>query len=77
MMRGVLAAVLCLIGCHTEPSIPSADMTIADASTTSDASCVALDLAGKCLMCNALINPCPPLGLFCDPNSGCCDSKPH
>lgn len=30
-----------------------------------------------CIPCNAVINPCPVLGLYCYGAIGCCDTSPH
>ena len=30
-----------------------------------------------CIRCDAVINPCTALGLYCDPAAGCCTSTPH
>lgn len=35
------------------------------------------DMALTCIKCNAVINPCPAKGLYCDGKTGCCDTNPH
>jgi hypothetical protein len=54
---------------------PQRDAAIVDLSTS------APDLAeadlDTCIKCNALINPCPAKGLYCDSRNGCCSGTPH
>lgn len=47
---------------------------LADLASAPDLSSVP-DLS--CTRCNPVINPCPALGLYCWPVTGCCDSTPH
>ena len=73
MRRGALLFALLLpAGCRCPA--PPLDMRPAADSSSS------LDLAEKpdaCLACDAVLNPCPQLGLFCDPLSRCCTASPR
>lgn len=58
----VLLAGLASCDCHS-PCPPPRDMAPpVDAIAPVD----------MCIACNAVINPCPALGLECNPASGCC-----
>lgn len=61
----LVSALMLLAACpHPPPPPPPArDMAV----TT--------DLA--CIRCNAVINPCPALGIYCAPAIGCCSSTPN
>lgn len=90
-MRGLVLVVLLLVECESEcpRSTPMPDAaSVADAAVDmtlrmpSDFATGGPDLAGSdmattCIKCNAVINPCPARGLYCDPRYGCCDTNPH
>lgn len=73
-MRLILAILLLgACRCPCAPSCPPADLSApADLAPRADLS--APDL---CIACDAARNPCPALGLFCDPAAGCCTASPH
>lgn len=82
MMRGLsLLVAFCGACCVSTP--PGPDMGAdAEYRMPRDLATTKPDLAGsdmstECIACNALINPCPALGLYCDGRTGCCDSNPH
>lgn len=79
--------LLALAGCHgCGKCPPRPDMRPADLSAPRDLFASA-DLAEAhdlssmpdqaCIRCDAVLNPCPALGLFCNPGTHCCDSVPH
>jgi hypothetical protein len=82
-----LALALGLGACHNcPPPPPPLDLTC---STPRDlappADLVQPDMSSPdlapppdlCVACNAWLNPCTALGLYCWPARGCCDSNPH
>jgi len=84
-MRAILLSFLLLLpaGCHRCPAPPSCtpdlaspDLSVPDLASPLDLS--PADLASPpdaCLACNAIINPCNALGLYC--YRGCCSADPH
>lgn len=87
-MRRLAFALAFALGCGVD-SVPPVDMP-ADMSVATDGLVILVrdfatgypdlfgpDMATECIKCNALINPCPARGLYCDGRTGCCDSNPH
>lgn len=77
-MRLLIASVLLVAACKCPvcPTCPACpDMSSArDMAQPADMISPA-DLS--CIKCDAVLNPCPALGLYCDPVARCCDSLPH
>lgn len=77
-MRLLFALLLGLGACRCPscppPSCPPSDMA-APQDLASRADLPAPDLS--CIRCDAVTNPCPALGLSCDPAAGCCSASPH
>lgn len=82
-MKTLRLLVLMLGACGADPPVPCADMRANDASivlrdlATGYPDLLGPDMATECIKCNAIINPCPARGLYCDGRTGCCDSNPH
>ena len=77
-MRNFLLATLLLLpaGCHRCPAPPcSLDLAAPDLASPPDLSPPDLSPPDACLACNAIINPCNALGLYC--YRGCCSADPH
>lgn len=75
MRRVLLAGVLLLAACKCTCPAPPDMSRPADMSISRDMSS-APDLF-TCTACDAVINPCPALHLYCNPATRCCDSTPH
>jgi hypothetical protein len=85
-------AIIALLFAACQSHAPGAlDMSTPRDSSVSDSGVAYLDLAKpdqyaprdfsgldlSCVRCNAVINPCPGLGLYCWPATGCCDTVQH
>ena len=84
-MKILLLSALLLLpaGCHRRPAPPSCtpdlssppDLASPPDLSPPDLSPPDLSPPDACLACNAIINPCNALGLFC--YRGCCSADPH
>lgn len=84
-MRVLLTLVSLLAACGADPVRCPVDMATATDGpviivrdfATGYPDLLGPDMATECIKCNAVINPCPARGLYCDGRTGCCDSNPH
>lgn len=91
MTKSFWVPLLCLFSaccdCHAPPPPPP---PVVDMAPPTDGAVIVVrdfatgtpdllgpDMATECIKCNAVTNPCPRLGLYCDGRTGCCDSNPH
>lgn len=76
MTRILMASALLLAACKCPPPCPVCpDMSMPRDLASAPDMAQPADLA--CIKCDAVLNPCPALGLYCDAALGCCTSTPH